>query len=126
MSRYGVRIFWVAVVILALVALTSIARRVSTVQRLEGERATASVAYAQIHATHVVLQTQIARATAGLDLDAEIREQAGMAKDGDEVIVPVPVGTPHSEATQPAAAPTATPSPAPWEVWWRLFFSPLE
>ena len=126
MSRYGVRIFWVAVVILALVALTSIARRASTVQRLEKEFLTATAIYGQVDATHMYLQTQIARATAGLDFDAQIREEMGMAKEGDEVIVPVPVGTPHPEATQAAAAGTPTPPPPPWEVWWRLFFGPLE
>jgi len=126
MSRYGVRIFWAVVVILALVALTSIARRVSTVQRLEREQATATIAYGQMDATYVYLQTQIARVTEGVDLDSQIREELGMAREGDEVIIPVPVGTPHPETTQAAAAGTPTPPPPPWEVWWRLFFGPLE
>ncbi len=126
MSRYGVRIFWVAVVILALVALTSVARRVATVQRLEAEQATATAVYGEVNATYVYLQTQIARATAGLDFDERVREEMGMVRDGDQVIVPVPVGTPHPQATQPSAAPETTPAPPPWQVWWRLFFGPLE
>jgi len=126
MPRYGVRIFWAVVVILALVSLTSIAQRIATVQRLEKDLLTATAVYGQVDATHVYLQTQIARATAGLDFDAAIREQAGMAREGDEVIIPVPVGTPHPEATQAVAAGTPTPPPPPWEVWWRLFFGPLE
>ncbi len=128
MSRYAKRILAVVAVVLAFVALTSIARRISTVQRLEGEYATATAAYARIEATRAYLQTQVARATEGVDFDERVREQLGMAREGDQVIAPVPVGTPQPQVHQQSEArqSTPTPPPPPWEVWWRLFFGPLE
>ncbi len=128
MSRYAGRILAVIAVVLAFVALTSIARRVATVQRLEGEHATATAVYGRVEATHAYLQTQVARATEGVDFDEQVREQLGMAREGDQVIAPVPAGPPKAHPSQRAEAqpPMPTPTPPPWSVWWRLFFGPLE
>jgi len=127
MSRYAGRILAVVVVILAFAALTSIARRVAMVQRLEAEHGTATALYGRVEATHAYWQTQVARATEDPDLDAQVREGLGWVREGDEVIAPVPVGTPRPQATQqPQAQPAPKPTPPPWEVWWRLFFGPLE
>lgn len=126
MARYGKGVLWVAGVVLAFVALTSIARRATLVQRLSRQEATAATMYARINATHTYLQTQVALATAGLNADLPLRESADMARPGDQVIVPVPVGTPVPSPVATAPAPTATSLPPPWQVWWRLFFGPTD
>ena len=126
MAKNGKGVLWVAVVVLAFVALTSIARRATLVQRLSHQLATATAVYAGVDATHAYLQTQVALATAGLNADLPLREEAGMARPGDEVIVPVPGGTPVPFAATPVPTPSPTPPPPPWKMWWWLFFGPLD
>ncbi len=126
LSRYGLWLLVAAGVLLAFVALTSIARRAATVRELEHQVATVSAQYQHVSATQAYLQTQIARATEGVGFDEQLREEAGMARQGDEVIVPLPVGTAAPTPTPPAANATAEAlPPPPWEMWWRLFFAPL-
>ena len=127
LNRYGLWLLAAAGVLLAFVALTSIARRAATVRRLERQVATASTQYRQISETQVYLQTQIARATEGIGFDEQLRGEGGMARQGDEVIVPLPVGTAAPTPTPPVANSAAeTLPPPPWEMWWRLFFAPLD
>lgn len=126
LSRQGLWLVTAAGVLLAFVALTSIARRAATVRHMEHQVATVSAQYQQAEATRASLETQVAQATEGIGFDEQLREETGMARPGDEVFVPLPVGT---------AAPTSTPStpdtetkalpPPPWEAWWQIFFAPL-
>ncbi len=126
MAKYGKSVLWVASVVLAFIALTSIARRATLVQRLSRQVATATAVYARVDATHAYLQTQVALATEGANADLPLREEGGMARPGDQVIVPVPVGTPAPSPSIATPPPTPTPQPPPWKVWWRLFFGPSE
>ncbi len=126
MSRYGWRVFWIVVALFALLVMTSLARRITISQQLQRDLDRASTEYAIVASTRDALQTQIARATQGLDVEPTIRAE-GFSQPGDEVIVPVPVDTmtPQGPNTNPPT-PTPTSHPPPWEIWWRLFFGPLE
>ncbi len=125
MSRYGWRVFWIVVALFALLVMAALARRITITQQLQRDLDQAATEYAVVAATHTALQTQIARATQGLDVEPTLRAE-GMAQPGDEIIVPVPVGTATPQAMPSHTSPTPTPQPPPWEIWWRLFFGPLE
>jgi hypothetical protein len=53
------------------------------------------------------------------------RDEGRMVKEGEYLVIPVPVGA-SAEATPEAALSTAIettpPPPEPWTIWWALFF----
>jgi len=72
-------------------------------------------------ATRYTLETKIAYGTSELAVEDWARGEAGWAKPGDQVVIPL---AEKNIIITPTPLPTPTLEPVDnWEVWWALFFS---
>ncbi len=95
--------------------------RVEELFRLSAERDMMATQVSELRATEGVLQTQIAYANSDAAAEKWAREEAFMARPGDEPIImlPDPNFTP-----QPTPEVVITPEVVSnWQVWGLLFFS---
>ncbi len=94
--------------------------RVEELFRLSAERDMMATQVAELKATEYVMQTHIAYANSDAAAEKWAREEAFMARPGDEPIImlPDPKYTP-----QPTPQPVITPVVVSnWQVWGLLFF----
>jgi cell division protein FtsB len=113
----------VGVVAIALLVLlmTSLNSRLSEYFRLSNERDKLSTSVSDLYATRLALQTMVAYATSDQAVEDWARNEAHMARPGDQVIVPI---VPGDITPVPTSAVVETnPSVQNWQVWWALFFA---
>ncbi|MCC6146186.1 MAG: hypothetical protein IT308_01325 [Anaerolineaceae bacterium] len=73
------------------------------------------------YATRYSIETKIAYSASDAAVGDWARGEAGWAKPGDQVVIPL---AENEAIITPTPAPTATLEPVDnWEVWWALFFS---
>lgn len=114
------RIFVIAGLILVFLLMVDLNSRLNDLYRLTRERDNMRTEIANLTATAVGLQTQIAYATSDVAVEEWAREEGKMVQPGDQLIVPV---SPSDATPVPVivAQPTQT-SLKNWQVWWALFF----
>lgn len=85
---------------------------------LENQARELRVQATQLAHTQQALEQAIATATSEAAVAAWAHAHS-MAAPGEQLVVPLPKGTPY-----PTAVPSATtpPSPPVWHLWWQLFF----
>ena len=94
--------------------------RVEDYFMLSAERDVKATEVAEIRVTEQALQTQIAYANSDAAVEKWAREEAFLARPGDEPIIMLP--DPHF-TPQPTPVPEVTPVVVSnWEVWGLLFF----
>jgi cell division protein FtsB len=112
---------WIAfLIVVGILILGDLNRRMSDARRLERDAAGLATEIAALDREQLRLQTQIAQADSDVVVERWARMQAKLARDGEVLIVPVPVGG----YVEPAL-PTPTPFPMPptrLEVWQQLLF----
>jgi len=112
---------WIAfLAVIAILILGYLNRRMSDARRLERDAGELATEVAALDQEQLRLETQIAQSDSDVVVERWARMQAKLARDGEVLIVPVPVG-----GFVEAALPTPTPFPLPptrWEVWQQLLF----
>jgi len=112
---------WIAfLAVVGILILGDLNRRMSDARRLERDADFLATEVAALERDELRLQTQIVQADNDVVVERWARMQAKLARDGEVLIVPIPVGG----YVEPAL-PTPTPFPMPptrLEVWRLLLF----
>jgi hypothetical protein len=112
-------ILFAVVLVIVVILIIDFNQRVSELNRLTGILEDVQAQGTAVMETQVALLTQVSYA--GSDAYPEQwAYENGWKREADNLIVPVPVGTPLATPVEAAAQPT--PAPANWQVWWDLFF----
>ncbi len=114
------RIIVVAGLVLLFFLMVDLNTRLNDLYRLTRERDSMRTEIANLTATAVGLETQIAFATSDGAVEQWAREEGMLVRPGDQLIVPI---APADATPVPVVAPQATqPAMKNWQVWWALFF----
>jgi cell division protein FtsB len=114
------RVIVVVVILILVLLLLNFNQRMVLLSKLRSQVKTLTVEYAQLEATHVALQTQIAYANSDKAVEGWAREQAGMILEGDIPIVVMSPSTPVP--TQRVESEPTVDEVENWEIWQELFF----
>lgn len=102
--------------------LFGIVGQVITGAQLERQRTDAQAEVARIELENARLNGEVEFAESPAYAEQVAREQLGMARDGDTVILPTfPDATPTPVAPTPAPLPMPTPQPN-WRLWQQALF----
>jgi len=109
-----------AVIVVIVLMMADFNNRMNELHRLTAQKEHSAAQITDLVETQLALETQIAYATSVPAVERWAYEDGRMARQGDQVIVPVPAGG-------EVPAPTPTPmAPAEvvnnWDVWLALFF----
>ncbi len=114
------RLIVVVIVGILVVLLMNFNQRMVLLSKLRGQEKTLTVEYANLEATRISLETQVANADSDEAIERWAREEAGMVQDGDVPIVLLPPSNPVAPTpTQPV---TIVDEVQRWEIWQELFF----
>lgn len=112
---------WLILFILFVVSLLiDFNSRVNTLNALEKQKAVLETDVANLQITKALVEEKISYAESDAAVEAWARQQGMMMQEGDNIIIPLPLGN-----------PTPTPTPIPtiqpvvyenWEVWKALIF----
>ena len=95
--------------------------RLSELFHLTDQQAVMQTKVVSLKETEMTLNTQIAVATSDLAVEGWARNQAHMAQNGDQVIVPL---QPTTSSIIQGITPTPTSAPLEnWQIWWDLLFA---
>jgi cell division protein FtsB len=112
----------VVMVVISCWMLFGIIGQVITGSQLERQRAEAQADLARIESENARLQGEVQFAESPAYAEQVAREQLGMARDGDTVILPTfPDVTPTAILPTPEPLPAVTPQPN-WRGWQRALF----
>ena len=115
------RVLIFAGVILLILMVVDLNRRLESLNTLSKQADLRRAQATQLAQTQVALQTQVAFAASTEAVNEWARSEAGMAQEGDQMVVPL--GVPGSDPLN-TPEPTLPPTPMPnWQEWWYLFFS---
>jgi cell division protein FtsB len=115
------RVLVFAGVILLILMVVDLNRRLEAFNALSRQADLRSAQATQLAQTQLALQTQAAFAASTEAVNEWARSEAGMAQEGDQMVVPL--GVPGSDPLS-TVEPTPPPTPLPnWREWWNLFFS---
>jgi hypothetical protein len=115
------RVFIAAGIIILVLMVIDLNRRLETLNTLDKQADIRRAQATQAMQTQISLQTQVVFAASTEAVNEWARGEAGLAQDGDQVVVPL--GIPGNEPTA-TVEPTPPPTPMPnWQVWWSLFFN---
>lgn len=98
--------------------LNSFTYYLARLHALENQAGALRVEATMLAATQQALEAAMATATSEAAVAIWAHEH-GMAAPGEQLVVPLPAGTPLP--TPPPQVITATPPPV-WQLWWQLFF----
>jgi cell division protein FtsB len=115
------RFFIIALLGVFALLMMDLNSRLWDLTRLSTERDEAITQVYEQRATKSVLETRIAYGNSEAAVEDWARGEAGWAKPGDQVIIPL-------AKTERIITPTTAPTPTTekvdnWQVWWALFFS---
>lgn len=114
------RIIVVVIVGLLVFLLMNFNQRMVLLSKLRGQEKTLVVKYANLEATRIALETQIANANSDDAVEKWAREEAAMVQDGDIPIVLLPPSEPITAA--PTQSNSILEEVQRWEIWQELFF----
>ena len=114
------RIIVVVIVGILVVLLMNFNQRMVLLSKLRGQEKTLTIEYANLEATRIALETQVANAGSDESVEKWAREEAGMIQDGDIPIVLLPPS--ESIAPTPTQPATIIDEVQRWEIWQELFF----
>ncbi len=123
LSRSGVRLIALVLVVISLWLLVNFIGQVIVAARMDRQIADKQAEMTQIEAGNAALKDHVTYAESPAYAEQIAREQLGYAREGDTVILP----TLPDRLTAPAAAPPPLPAPAHepnWRGWLHAFFPP--
>ncbi|NMA12358.1 MAG: hypothetical protein GX933_04125 [Chloroflexi bacterium] len=113
--------FWLIIAILFIIAfLIDLNSRIITLKALQQQKSILETDVAKLQITKVLVEEKIGYAESDAAVEAWARQQGMMMQEGDNVIIPIPVGN-----TTPTPTPIPTTQPVVyqnWEVWKALIF----
>ena len=112
---------WIIAIILLIVALLiDLNTRLSTLQFLTDQKMTLESDVSNLKATLEIVSEKVDYANSDTAVEEWARQQGMMMKEGDHVLIPLPVS---ETAIEPTAAPTIQPTQVEnWQVWQKLIF----
>ncbi len=114
------RIALIAAIVLVGYMLMDLNTRLMELSRITEQRELVQTDVSGLVATRAALETDMAYAESDNAVEEWARQDAHMARPGDNVIIPLP---PQGVTPVPPPAPTLTVKQwKNWEVWYMLFF----
>ncbi len=111
--------FWLLVaLIVGILIMGDLTRRMTDARRMEREARTLATQVSELEALNEELEENIAGAGDDASIEAWARSQAKMIREGEWLVVPLPVEEPLLVAAQPPEPPVEPPTT--WEVWLAL------
>ncbi len=112
---------WIIVFTLILTALLiDLNTRISTLKYLTDQKLTLEADVINLKSTLEIVSEQVDYANSDTAVEEWARQQGMMMKEGDHVIIPLPVDEP---TVVPTPVPTVEPTQVEnWQVWRDLFF----
>ncbi len=104
--------------LLAVLTLNSFTRYLTRLNALADQARLLQAEATRQMQTQAAWQAAIATATSEAAV-ADWAHENGMAAPGEELVVPLPAGTPLA---YPTPTPAPTPEPPVWQLWWEVFF----
>ncbi len=115
------RVLTIAGIVILVLMVVDLNRRLESLNTLSKQAELRRVQATDAMQTQIALQTAVAFAASTEAVNEWARSEAGMAQEGDQMVVPL--GVPGSEPVE-TVEPPPPPTPVPnWRVWWNLFFS---
>lgn len=115
-----VRVWIVFLAVIGILILGDLTRRMSDARRLERDAGSLETEVASLEQEQARLQTQTAQGDSDAVVERWARMQSKLARDGEVLIIPIPVGG-YIEPPLPTPTPFPLP-PTRLEVWWLLLF----
>ena len=112
-------VYFVLFIILFIMVL-GLNSRLSEYLRLSSQKKEMDEKLIRLKSTQIALETQIAYADSDKAVEEWARTYERKALPGDQVIIPLPLGSINPEVNY-----LATPNPVimeNWQIWWDLFF----
>jgi len=113
---------WIFIVLLAIlfIMVLGLNTRLSEFFRLNRQLGEMQNRIANLEATSIALETDIAYANTDKAVEEWARTYERMGKEGDQLIIPVP---PADVTPDVNYLPTPAPQTAEnWQIWWELLF----
>ncbi len=114
------RVWLLVVVVIAVLILGDLNRRMSDARRLQRDEITLRTEVASVELQNDDLRTQAAEATNDILVEEWARGQAGMVREGEHLILPLPEG--GATPVPVASASNTTPNASNWDIWLALLF----
>ena len=115
-----VRVWVVFLAVIGILILGDLNRRMSDARRLERDATLLETEVTALEGEGARVETQIASAGDDAVVERWARTQAKLTRDGEVLIVPIPIGG-YVEPPLPTPTPVPEP-PSRLEVWWLLLF----
>jgi hypothetical protein len=113
-------VFIVIAFVVFIILILDLNNRLGELFRLSSLEQTAQVEVNILEQTKQALQTQIAYATSDLAVEDWAYEEGRMAREGDQLVIPLP---PVDYTPEPFFQATPTPQKVEsWQIWWALIF----
>ncbi len=114
------QIWIIALILLVVALLIDLNTRLSTLQFLTDQKSTLESDVNNLQATLQMVSEKVDYANSDTAVEEWARQQGMMMKEGDHVIIPLPVNEPTIE---PTFIPTVQPTQVEnWLVWQKLIF----
>ncbi len=112
---------WIILIALAVAGLLiDLNTRISTLKYLTDQKVTLEADVSKLEATLEAVSEKIDYANSDTAVEEWARQQGLMMKEGDHVIIPLPV---EGATPVPSATPTVVPTQVEnWQVWRDFFF----
>lgn len=122
----GVQVMFAAILSIGLILVLNFSSRIAATQPMQQEYNRALAEIEQLERE----QAELTRLRDYVRSDAYVQQWARgdgkMARDGEVLVVPVPLVTAGDPTPTPSVTmddlQTLPPEPEPWMSWWRLFF----
>jgi cell division protein FtsB len=109
----------IAGIVVLFLLLMDLNSRLSDLTRLNNQLAVMETEVSGLRHTQEELKVQIEFATSEAAINQYARN-SGMIREGEKLIVPLPVGTPiANQGTEPTPSPEIVSNK---DIWWALFF----
>ena len=114
------QIWIIAIILLVVALLIDLNTRLSTLQFLTDQKMTLESDVSNLKATLEIVSEKVDYANSDTAIEEWARQQGMMMKEGDHVLIPLPVS---ETAIEPTATPTIQPTQVEnWQVWQKLIF----
>jgi cell division protein FtsB len=120
-ARRGLTVLWVVTaVVVGILILGDLNSRMADARQMARDALQLQTDVAFLETQNIGLRTQIAGATSEAAVIEYAHEHAGMVREGERLVVPMP--DPNATPAPAAMGDLATTPESRWQVWWALLF----
>lgn len=122
----SLQIVFAAILSIGLLLVINFSGRIARGQQMESERRRLQATIDVLATQHIDLLKQRDYAASETYIEQWAHTEGKLVRDGEVLVIPVPVGDEQMTPTPPppvfASAPSSEPETPRWRLWWNLFF----